>query len=161
VGLAFGMMGLTVLLTATGSHNRINTRRGVITTGEKDTVVEYIQAHVAPGQELLVYPYLPLYNYLTATRSPLPYDYFQVGMNTPPQAQEIIASLQSHQVRAVLFEPWFSNKFSNSWPATPLSAIANEPIADYIVHNYRVCRVLNSASEWRFEYMVRKDAPCP
>jgi hypothetical protein len=161
VSLAFGMMGLAVLLTATGARNRIETRRGIITTGEKDTVIEYVQAHVLPDQEILVYPYLPLYNYLTSTRSPSPYDYFQVGMNTPQQAQKIIASLQSHEVRAVLFEPSFSNKFSNSWPGTPLSAIAREPIADYIVHNYRLCRLLNSASEWQFEYMVRKDTPCP
>jgi hypothetical protein len=159
VGVTFGMMGLAMLLNVTGARNRIETRRGSITTGEKDTVLEYVQAHVAPGQEMLVYPYLPLYNYLTATRSPAPYDYFQPGMNTIQQAQNIIASLKSHQVRTVLFEPWFGNKFSNSWPGTPLRAIANDPVTDYIERNYRVCRVLNS-SDWRFEYMVPKDALC-
>ena len=161
VSVAFGMMALAVLLAATGARNQIQTRRGKITTGEKDTVIEYVQAHVAPGQEMLVYPYLPLYNYLTATRGPSPYDYFQPGMNTSDQAEQIITSLKSHQIRAVLFEPWFSDKFSNSWPATPLSAIANDPVADYIVRNYHVCRLLNSASDWRFEYMVQKGVTCP
>ena len=161
VSVAFGMMALAVLLTVTGARNRIETRRGSITTGEKDTVIDYVQAHVVPGQGLLVYPYLPLYNYLTATRSPSPYDYFQPGMNTIEQTQRIIISLRSHQVRAVVFEPWFSNKFSNSWPGTPLTAIANDPVADYIVRNYHVCRFLNSASDWRFEYMVRREEPCP
>jgi hypothetical protein len=161
VSVAFGMMALAVLLTVTGARNRIDTRRGLITTGEKDTVIDYVQAHLAPGQELLVYPYLPLYNYLTATRSPSPYDYFQAGMNTPQQAQQIIASVQSHQVRVVLFEPWFSNKFSNSWPGTPLATIAKDPVADYVVHNYHVCRLLNSASDGRFEYMVGREGSCP
>src|SRR5258708_24798164 len=63
---AFSMMGLAILLTATGARNRVETRRGMITTRERDSVVEFIQAHVAPGEEILVYPYLPLYSYLTA-----------------------------------------------------------------------------------------------
>lgn len=160
VSLAFGLMALALMLTATGARNRTDTRRGLITTGEEDTVIEYVQAHVAPGQEMLVYPYLPLYNYLTATRSPSSYDYYQAGMHTPKQAEEIIAALRTHQARAVLFEPWFSNKFSSSWPGTPLSTVARDPIADYIVRNYHVCRLLNSASDWRFEFMVRKDELC-
>ena len=161
IAITFGLMGFALLLAATGAHNLIETRRGLVKTSAKDTVVEYIQAHVPAGKEVLVYPYLPLYNYLTATRSPSRYDYFQPGMNTPEQAQEIIASLQSHDVRAILFEPWFAQKFANSWPGTPLSTIVKDPVADYIVRNYHVCQVLNSASNWRFEYMVRKEERCP
>jgi hypothetical protein len=161
IAITFGLMGFALLLAATGANNLIETRRGVIKTSAKDTVLEYVEAHVPVGHEVLVYPYLPLYNYLTATRSPSRYDYFQPGMNTPEQAQEIISSLQSHDVRGILFEPWFADKIANSWPGTPLSTIANDQVADYIVHNYHVCQVLNSASNWRFEYMVRNNEPCP
>ena len=161
VSIAFAMMALALLLTATSCRNSIETRRGKITTVQKDTVIEYVQAHALPGQEILVYPYLPLYNYLTATRSPSPYDYFQAGMNTPEQAQRIITSLRSHDASAVLFEPWFASKFSTSWPGTPLGAIVKDPIADYIVRNYRVCKILTSASNSRFEYMAPKNEPCP
>jgi hypothetical protein len=161
VSIAFAMMALALLLTATSCRNSIETRRGKITTVQKDTVIEYVQAHALPGQEILVYPYLPLYNYLTATRSPSTYDYFQAGMNTPEQAQRIITSLRSHDASAVLFEPWFASKFSASWPGTPLGAIAKDPIADYIVRNYRVCKILTSASNLHFEYMAPKKAPCP
>jgi 4-amino-4-deoxy-L-arabinose transferase-like glycosyltransferase len=161
IAVTFGLMGFALLLAATGAQNLIQTRRGVIKTSAKDTVVEYVQAHVPVGQEVLVYPYLPLYNYLSATRSPSRYDYFQPGMNTREQAQEIVTSLQSHEARPVLFEPGFAEKFANSWAGTPLNAIANDPVADYIVRNYRVCQVLNSASNWRFEYMVRREETCP
>jgi hypothetical protein len=82
-------------------------------------------------------------------------------MNTPEQAREIITSLQSDDARAILFEPWFAEKFANSWPGTPLSAVVKDPLADYIVRNYHVCQILNSASNWRFEYMVKKDMLCP
>jgi 4-amino-4-deoxy-L-arabinose transferase-like glycosyltransferase len=161
IGITFGLMGFALLLTASGARNQTETRRGLITTPEKDTVVEYVQAHVSAGEKVLVYPYLPLYYYLTATRSPSRYDYFQSGMNTPEQAQDIIASLGSRNVRAVLFETWFADKFANSWPGTPLGAMAADPVADYIAQNYRICRILNSAAGWRFQYMVRRGEPCP
>jgi hypothetical protein len=161
VGVAFGLMGWVVLTTATGAKVQIETKRGAIRTRNKDKVIEYMQAHVVPGDKVFVYPYLPLYYYLTGTRSASRYDYFQPGLNTSDQAQEIITSFGSQNVRAVLFEPWFAEKFANSWPGTPWSAIANDPVADYIVRNYRVCRLLNSPAGWRFEYMVRKSESCP
>jgi len=161
VALAFGMLGFAVLLATTGAQNKINTRRGDITTAEPDTAVRYLQAHTEAGGEFLVYPYLPLYNYLTGTRSPSRLDYFQPGMNTKEQAEEILQSLQSKGVNAVLIEPSFAAKFANSWPETPLPAVVKDPVMDYIVRNFRVCAVLQSPEQWRFEYMVRKDAPCP
>ena len=161
IGMAFGLMSLAILTTATGARNRVVTRRGVITTGGDDTVVESVQNHSAPGEKILVYPYLPLYYYLTGTRSPAPLDYFQPGMNTPEQAQEIIASLQSQNVNIVVFEPSFAEKIGTSWPGTPLRLIANDPIGDYIARNYQVCRILNSPSESSFQFKVRRARQCP
>jgi hypothetical protein len=82
-------------------------------------------------------------------------------MNTPQQAREIIASLKAKDTQAILFEPWFAEKIVNSWPGTPPAAIANDPIADYIASNYRVCKILNSSDGSEFEFMVRKRAVCP
>jgi 4-amino-4-deoxy-L-arabinose transferase-like glycosyltransferase len=160
VVLAFGLMSLALLLNTNGAHNYIRTRRGVIRTRDEDTVIDYVQARVTAGDELLVYPYLPLYNYLTATRSPARLDFFQSGMNTPEQANEIIQSLQSHEVHAVLFDPGFSETFAVSWPNTPLSAVVTDPVSDYIAHNYRVCQPLSAALGWQFQYMVRKAESC-
>ena len=159
--VVFGLFGLALLLSRTGNVTQMETRRGLVTFGSKDTVIEYVRAHVKPGQEMLVYPYLPLYNYLTATLSPSRYDYFQPGMNTSVQASQIIAALESHPTQPVLFEPWFPEKIANSWPATPLAAIAADPVANFIVRNYRVCQRLKSPDGWRFEFMVRKEATCP
>lgn len=161
VAIAFGMLGFAVLLATTGAHNKLQTRRGEITTAEPDTVIPYLLARTNAGDELLVYPYLPAYNYLTATRSPSRYDFFQPGMNTREQANEIIESLESNYGTAVLIEPAFAEKFANSWPETPLSAVVNDPVTDYVVHNFHVCKMLTSPEEWRFEYMVRKDTRCP
>jgi 4-amino-4-deoxy-L-arabinose transferase-like glycosyltransferase len=160
VGIAFGLMGLALLLTMNAASDQIHTRRGTVVTSGNDSVIDYIQAHVAPGDELLVYPYLPLYNYLTKTHSRARVDFFQSGMNTPQQAQEIIDSLKSHPNQAVLFEPGFGGKFASSWPSTPLSAIVNDPVADFIARKYRVCRALVTPLSWRFQFMVPKDKSC-
>jgi hypothetical protein len=157
VAIAFVAFSMPLLMRAVRAPYKVETRRGVITMSAKDTVVEYIQAHVAPGETILVYPYLPLYYYLTETYSPTRYEYFQPGMNTNDQSQEIVAQLASERVRWVLFESSFAEKIPHSWPGTPLTAIANDPVADYIVRNYRTCRILKSPEDWRFQFMIRKD----
>lgn len=159
IAITFGILSLALLFTATGARVSVETRRGMVRTKSQDSAIGYIQSHVPAGNYLLVYPYLPLYNYLTATRSPSRYDYFQPGMNTPKQAEEVIASLGSRKP-PVLFEPWFAEKFANSWPGTPVSAIAKDPVADYILRNYRLCAMLTSPEGWRFHYMVPREVSC-
>jgi len=156
--LAFGMAPLAA---TTSARERLATRRGTVTTREKDMVVDYLQAQVPEGATVLVYPYLPLYYYLTGTFSPGRYDYFQPGMHTLEQTDEMIRELATGRVGTVLFEPDFSGKVVHSWPGTPLTAIAEDPVADYIARNYRACRALSSSADWRFLFMVRKDRVCP
>ena len=159
--LAFLLFAVPLLLRAVNARSILQTRRGVVTTPQPDTVLAFTQAHVEAGGSLLVYPYLPLYNYFTATFSPAPLDYFQPGMNTAEQGQMILNELKSGRVRVVLFEPQFPMKIPSSWPGTPWSAIAQDPITDYIAAHYRVCRALESPEQWRFLYMVRGDVACP
>lgn len=160
VAASFGLLSMAVLSSATGAKNRIETHRGTIFTGSTDTALNYAQAHVNPGGNLLVYPYLPLYNYLSQTTNPSRYDFFQPGMNTSNQAQEIINSLQA-TASPVLFEPQFAETIANSWPGTSLEVFATEPVSDFIARNYHVCQNLTSPEAWRLEFMVRKETVCP
>jgi 4-amino-4-deoxy-L-arabinose transferase-like glycosyltransferase len=159
--IALLSFGLGPLAGTAAARERLATRRGAVTTRAKDTVVDYLQAHAPEGATVLVYPYLPLYYYLTGTFSPGRYDYFQPGMNTHEQADEMVRELASRRVQTVLFEANFSEKVAHSWPGTPLSVFAEDPVADYIARNYRACRVLSSPAEWRFLFMVRKERVCP
>jgi len=159
VAFAFFLMGFALFLHVRGATNRLVTRRGVITTSAPDTVVPYVQAHTTAGDNLLVYPYLPLYNYLTATKSPVSLDYFQLGMNTPEQAAEIIPALRRSPV--VLFEPEFSRKITTPWPGTPANAVNSDPVSRYIRENYRVCATVQSPMGWHFEIRVRNESNCP
>jgi len=98
---------------------------------------------------------------LTETVGPTHYEYFQPGMNTNEQSREMLSQLASRRVRVVLFESSFAEKIPYAWPGTPLPAIANDPVVDYIVGNYRTCRILKSPEDWRFLFMIRKDLACP
>jgi len=160
IAIAFALLGTALLIRTIGAHH-VTTRRGEITVPGKDTVVDYVQAHVAPGERIVVYPYLPLYYYLTATYSPTRYEYFQPGMHTPHQADEILSQLSSKRARVILFEAGFVEKIPRSWPGTPLTAITHDAVADYILREYRTCKALQSPSEWRFLFMIRNDLPCP
>jgi 4-amino-4-deoxy-L-arabinose transferase-like glycosyltransferase len=161
VVIALVAFGLVPLVGVGSAANQVATRRGVVKTRGKDTVIDYVQTHVPAGETIFVYPYLPLYYYVTGTVSPSRYDYFQPGMHTREQADEIIAELASRRVRVVLFETSFAEKISHSWPETPLGAIAEDRIGDYISRNYRPCTGLTSPADWRFLFMVRKDLICP
>ena len=52
-------------------------------------------------------------------------------------ADEIVRELATRRVDVVLFETSFSDKVSHSWPGTPLAAVAQDPVADYIARTYR------------------------
>ena len=161
VAIAFVAFSMPLLMRATRAPYNLVTRRGTVTMPAKDTVIDYVQTHVVAGDTIVVYPYLPLYYYLTETFSPSRYEYFQPGMNTSDQAQEMLSQVVSRRVQVVLFESSFAEKIPTSWPGTPLRAIADDPVGDYIVHEYRTCKILNSPEGWRFLFMVRNDLTCP
>ena len=160
VALAFGLMAMAMLSSALGARSTLETRRGTIRSRQPDLLLEYALAHTSPSGSVLVYPYLPLYYYLTGTLNPSRYDYFQPGMNTNAQAEQILLSLRSGRVTTVIFEPNFSEKIPNSWPATSRSAFAADPLADYIAGNYRICRALQSVAGWNFLFMVARGESC-
>jgi hypothetical protein len=160
--LSYTAFGAMLLLGSWGAHNKLPTARGTIRTQNPDTAVEYIQAHVAPGERIFVYPYQPLYYYLTATFSATRFDFLQPGMHTSDQLQESIAELEANHPPVVLFEASFSENIELLWPETPLGAItAKDPVADYIFAHYRPCRALSASGFWQFVFMVRQGDSCP
>src|SRR5262249_17993499 len=98
VAIALFLLGAIPLLGVLSARELVETRRGVVTTRGENTVIAYVQAHIAAGETILVYPYLPTVYYLTGTFSPGPYDYFQPGMHTREQGKEIIGQLISQRV---------------------------------------------------------------
>lgn len=142
-------------------NNTLVTRRGPITTQQADAVIPYVQKHTVPGERILVYPYDATYYYLTGTYSPTRFEFYQPGMHSDQQVQEMLAEFSAKPTRFVLYEPSFLSKVSIAWPNTPEVALTRDPIADYIARTYRLCTTLDSSTSWHFLFMVRNDLACP
>jgi hypothetical protein len=146
------------LFSSRGDYHVIARRgRGTITMTKPDKVIAYVQAHVAPGERILIYPYDSTYYYLTQTYSPTRFDFYQPGMHTEQELEEMLADFSAHPTQAVLYEPTFTEHLREAWPNTPPSAIAHDVLADYIQREYRTCATLSS----EIEFMMQKSQPCP
>ncbi len=149
------------LFFRTRSGQPISTRRGAILTQKKDDVVEYLDSRVRAGEEILIYPYHPTYYYLSHTYSPSRYEYYQAGMHTSKQLQEMLSEVSAHKVKIVVYDPMFADQMRSSWPNTPASAFAKDPVAEYIMSQYRTCATLHASLDMQYLFMVRKDLQCP
>jgi intracellular septation protein A len=161
--LSFTGYCIPQLLKAMGHTATMETRRGTVRFISADEVIPFVQDHVSPGQHLYIHPYQPFYSYLTGTVNPTRFDFLSPGMATADQYQSTIHDLAADQTPVVLLDTAFADNISLFWPSTPLRALANDPVADYILKHYRTCQVLNSSREviGRFYFMVRADLPCP
>jgi hypothetical protein len=149
------------LLFQAGTGQPVFTRRGNITIKKRDDVIECMQGFVGPRERILIYPYLPTYYYLTQTYSPTRYEYYQPGMHTFQQLDEMVADFSANPTRFVLYEPDFAEHIHEAWPNTPAGALARDPMADYIRSEYRACTIFNSSTDWHFLFMARKNLACP
>jgi hypothetical protein len=158
--LSFSALGFGLLLSVNGATVKTHARRGVIFTANEEHTVPAIQTAIPPGGQLLVYPYLPLYNYLTETTSPATLDFFQPGMNTLDQAQGMVQALEESQTAWVLFDPEFVTKITDVWPHTELKTIVEDPVGVYLAQHYRICQILRAGPGLSFQLMTLKDRPC-
>jgi len=159
--VCFFLLAAAMAVTALTARIPIQTRRGEVRTSVSDQVLPVIQSQVSAGSTIFVYPYLPLYYYLSGTFASGRHDYLQPGMHTPAQQAEMIRDVTADRTPVVLYEYGFDEKIANSWPRTPLDAIASDPVADFLWAQYQSCSVLKSAAGGRFLLMIRKDLPCP
>lgn len=161
--LSFSGFGLALLLNAANAHHPLQTRRGTLRTGDQDAVVAYVQAHVPTGAKIFVYPYQPLYYYLTGSDNPTSYDFLFEGFNTPAQFGQAAQQLEADHTPVVLLSPSFFPVVElSAFPGTPLSVVARrDPMVDLIFSRYRPCQILPSAQDITYIFMLRKDLVCP
>ncbi|HLY62081.1 MAG TPA: glycosyltransferase family 39 protein [Terriglobia bacterium] len=157
--LGFGLM---LLLGPLNSRHTLQTRRGDLKAAKADEVLDYVQAHVRPGEKMYIYPSFPIINYLTGTFNPTRHLELIPGVSTPRQFQEAANELSADRTNQVLFEPSFRERMPPILPAASPEIIASpDPVAEYIATHYRACASLTSQSFSNLIFMVRKDLNCP
>ena len=159
--LSFTALGVVLLGGPLRAHTVLETRRGELRAAGPDPALQELQARVRPGQKILVYPFQPLYYYLTSTSNPTRYEFLHLGMHTPEQFAEAMRELAADRTPLVLFQPSFSDIIGLSWPGTPTKVLAQrDPVMEYVLANYRACTARTALQSWQIVFLVRKDLSC-
>lgn len=99
--------------------------------------VEKLLAEVHPGHTLFVYPYSPVYYFITLARNPTRFSYLAPGMMTGQEEAAALAQLQSQPPEWLLYLPLGREEFLRVFPhATGLSGHF-ETLETWLQKNYR------------------------
>jgi hypothetical protein len=111
--LLFGAVNQIGTLAA---NQRIETRRGVIYSRNEDRALQFLQQHTLRGEPVFIYPYRPVYNFLSHTENPTRFSYFLYGWHTPAQFKEAVGDLEAKRVRYVLWDTTQSEHLGSTFP---------------------------------------------
>jgi hypothetical protein len=81
----------------------IQTRAGRVHMAAYDPALIAIEEYVPPGGGIFIYPYPPMEYFLSGTTNPTRYSLLAHNYNTPSQFEEVVRSLEQHQVKYVLW----------------------------------------------------------
>lgn len=101
-----------------GGSQIIETPVGVVreSTAEASAVSELL-ARVRPQQTLFVYPYKPLFYFLTQTENPSRFSYLQPGLMTADDAALVLSELRAHPPDWVLYLDLSQSEFDRVFPS--------------------------------------------
>jgi Dolichyl-phosphate-mannose-protein mannosyltransferase len=91
------------LFLALSAHST-TTRVGSVAVFKSLPILGWLDAKVAPGDEIFAYPYCPMYYFLSATTNPTRYGALIYNYNTRTQFEEVIRVLDQRRVRYVLWD---------------------------------------------------------
>jgi 4-amino-4-deoxy-L-arabinose transferase-like glycosyltransferase len=158
---SFTALGLVLVGGPLHAHSLLQTRRGMLRAGAPDPALQELQARTRPGEKIFVYPYQPLYYYLTATLNPTHYEELHPGIHTPEQFAEVIRQLAEDRTPLIVYQPSFSDIIAVSFPATSAKILAEkDPLTEHILLHYRACTARRALQSWQMVFMVRKDLSC-
>jgi hypothetical protein len=163
IAMSFTTFGLALLLASLNAHFILRTRRGILRAAGPDAVLEEVQSRVRPGASIFIYPYQPLYYYLTACNNPTRYEYLVPGHHTSAQFREAMSEVDADRTAVILFQPSFLGNIPFNTSAMPVEAVAGRDLgAEYISGNYKPCKTLNphQVRGASFLFMVKKDLSC-
>jgi hypothetical protein len=131
----------------------IETRRGLVYERNRDEALDFLDREVAKGGDIFVYPYYPMYYFLTGARNPTRYSILMYTMNTDAQFREAVAALEQRKVKYVLWDTVVDGANLQRWfpkyRHPPAEKLIVEP---YLMERYRQVGVMNG-----FRVLRRKE----
>lgn len=141
-----------------GYPHQIATARGMLRVAAPDPLLARLQ-RLPPGP-IFVYPYLPIYYYLSGRSNPTRYAWLQFGMNDPAQFATAERELKASPPVAVVWDTRFSRWGAKTFPATPLAAVGRlYPLERYLRTQYHPCAVFPQPPH-RLVFLLPRGVSC-
>jgi Dolichyl-phosphate-mannose-protein mannosyltransferase len=109
LAIAAASLALFNILTVLVAHP-IQSRVGAVEVFKSYPALAALEDRVAPGQEIFVYPYAPIYYFLTATTNPTRYSGVGYNYNSTAEFEGVVRVLNEHRVKFVLWDTTLMDK---------------------------------------------------
>ena len=123
------------LLVVSTARTPIATRRGTVYGYRPDPVLEYLNAHIRPGEGILAYPFRPAYYFLLDANNVTKYTFYMRGMHGNDVFQSAVDALESGKVKHVIWDTTYEDP-SVEW-AFPVKFHASM-VETYLAAHYSI-----------------------
>jgi hypothetical protein len=114
----------------------MDTRAGRVHVSVYDPVIPAIEEHVMPGGDIFIYPYAPMYYFLSATNNPTRYSTltFNVKVGSEYALDEVTRDLEKRRVKYVLWDEPLESMLGSFFPGARAKRFV---LAPYLESHYR------------------------
>ncbi len=114
------------------------TRAGSVGVFKDDPAVTFLDGHALPGQEIFVYPYSPMYYFLSGTTNPTPWSGLGYNYNSRRDFQEVVQILDQRRVQFVVWDTLMEERAIVFSPSIKRARPEERIIEPYFESHYRV-----------------------
>ncbi len=116
----------------------VATRAGSVAVLKSDPVLTALESRVSSGEEIYVYPYNPIYYFLSGTTNPTRWSGIGYGYNSAADFKEVVRVLDQRRVRHVVWDTQFQEKVKVVFPSMKPPRPDELIIEPYLESHYRV-----------------------
>lgn len=146
LAITAGALAVVNLLVEVTVHE-VPTRVGTVGVSKDTGLLTALQTHTRPGEEIFVYPYRPLYYFLTDTVNPTRYLTLTYNYNTSAEFRDAIRTIETRRVRVVVWDKRFQ---AETAPVVFSPAAVRPPdgflMEDYLRAHYREVEEIDGVS---------------
>jgi hypothetical protein len=144
---------MTINLLQVVTARTVSSRVGTVGVLRPEPILHFVDAHIAPGEEVFFYPYCPDYYFLTATKNPTRFSILVYNYNTSTEFEEVVNTLESKRVKWVIWDGSFDDRtFKSVFPGvSPIPAKA-QIIEPYLQSRYKQVAIMEG-----FRILVRNE----
>lgn len=138
IGIAVQSLALTaaclagVNLLSAATAQGVPTRVGDVGLYRDSGLIAALDSQVKPGEKIFIYPYRPIYYFLSKTVNPTRFLTLTYNYNTEAEFDEAIRCLEESRVRTVVWD----RKFQAEVAPTVFAPAAMNPPGGFVMENY-------------------------